>query len=276
MKAKIGPGNVAVVTGAADGIGLALSRAFATAGMHVVMSDVNSERLEASANEVRAESDAEVAAIPADVSNPDQVQSLADMAFERFGRVNVLCNNAGVTLPGRRIWNVPREQLEWMFRVNFWGALHGVQAFVPRMLKQGEPAHVVNTASVSGLLGFHSIGGYAATKFAIVGLSESLLLDLRERDAAIDVSVLCPGATATAIAENSQRLLDGGDRDAPRADSVEAAVTTPAEVAAQVVDGIRDNHFWIITTRGYDELLEQRQQAILGGDWEPVAPGFFL
>ena len=276
MDNKIDIGKVAVVTGAADGIGLAVSRAFAREGMHVVLADIDPVRLEAAAEDLRSESSGTVLAVPADVTQPEQLQSLADAAFDRFGHVHVLCNNAGVTLPGRRIWNVPREDLEWMFRVNFWGVLHGIQAFVPRMMKQGEPAHIVNTASVSGLLGFHSIGGYAASKFAIVGLSESLLYDLREREAAIDVSVLCPGATATAIAENSQRLLDGAARDAPRADSVEAAVAKPADVAAEVVDGIRSGRFWILTSRGYDDLLEQRHRAILGADWGAVAPGFFL
>jgi NAD(P)-dependent dehydrogenase (short-subunit alcohol dehydrogenase family) len=260
-------GKVAVVTGAAGGIGLALCEAFAAAGAHVVMADVDPARLDAAA----ALLDADVLAVPTDVSREEDVHALAERARERFGGVDILCNNAGVTL-SRRVWKVAPDDMRWLLGVNFFGVLHGIRAFVPQMLERGAPAHIVNTASVSGLLGFPEIGAYAASKFAIVGLSESLLHDLRAREAPIDVSVLCPGSTATGLAENSRRLHgDGAARRAATGDGV-----PPAVIAAAVLDGIRERRFWILTHPGYTELLERRHRAALGAEEELVAPGFFL
>jgi NAD(P)-dependent dehydrogenase (short-subunit alcohol dehydrogenase family) len=263
--------RVAVVTGAADGIGFALCEAFAAAGASVVMADIDVARLEAAAARLPGD---RALAVPADVSRPESVEALADAAFERFGTVHVLCNNAGVVLPGRRIWNAPLADVEWMLRVNFMGVVHGIQAFVPRMLRGGEPGHVVNTASVGGLLGFPSIGAYSASKFAVVGLSESLHHDLHERDAPIGVSVLCPGATATGLGRNSAALRGSGGGD--DADPQGTARATPAEIAEQVLAAIREERFWILTHPGYADLLERRSRAILGSDEELVAPGFFL
>jgi NAD(P)-dependent dehydrogenase (short-subunit alcohol dehydrogenase family) len=262
-------GKVVVVTGAASGIGLALCRGFAAAGMRVVMADVDPERLAAAAEGLDA---ADVLAVPTDVSRFDDVEALADTALARFGSVHVLCNNAGVTLSGARVWKVALDELDWMLRINLWGVVHGVKAFVPGMLERGEPAHVVNTASVGGLLGFPEIGAYAMSKFAVVGLSESLRHDLRAREAPIDVSVLCPGSTATGLGTNSRRLRGGED-------GAEAAATpgvAPDEIAAAVLDAIRERRFWVLTHPGYEPLLERRHRAMLGGVDEPVAPGFDL
>lgn len=264
-------GKVAVVTGAAGGIGLALCERFAAEGMGIVLADVDAGRLAAAAERIGGE----VLAVPTDVSSWESVQALERAAVERFGAVHVLCNNAGVTLPGRRIWNVALEDMEWMLRINLWGVVHGVKAFVPAMIERGEPAHVVNTASVSGLLGFAAIGCYSASKFAVVGLSESLWHDLRGRGAPVDVSVLCPGATATGIAENSDRIrsgADGGER--PPAEAGETMA--PDDVAAMVVEAIRERRFWILTHPGYTDLLELRQRTLLGSDEELVAPGNFM
>jgi NAD(P)-dependent dehydrogenase (short-subunit alcohol dehydrogenase family) len=216
-----------------------------------------------------------VIGIPTDVSDPESVDALARRTHEEFGRVHLLCNNAGVVLPPRRLWKVPRQEFAWMLGVNLWGAIHGVQAFLPAMIEHGETAHIVNTASISGVLGFPRIGAYATAKFAVVGLSESLRLDLRERELPIGVSVLCPGAVATALGEHSARLRTGADAGEADEDPDGAARATPQDIAAQVLEAVRANRFWILTHSGYGELLEARTRAMLGGREELVAPGFF-
>ena len=265
-------GKVAVVTGAANGIGLALSKALAAEGMNVVLADIDPGRLSRAVDALAPAPGRSVIGVQTDVSDAEAVQELERAARERFSAVHLLCNNAGVVVPPRRVWKVPRKDIAWLLSVNFWGVVHGVQAFVPAMLDHGQPAHVVNTASISGVLGFPRIGAYGASKFAIVGLSESLLHDLRERGAPIGVSVLCPGATATGLGQHSERagvlpvgLSDGND--GPRA--------TPEEVASQVLDAVRANRFWVLTHAGYRELIEARHRAMLGAAEEPVAPGFF-
>jgi NAD(P)-dependent dehydrogenase (short-subunit alcohol dehydrogenase family) len=263
-------GKVAVVTGAAGGIGLALCERLAAEGMRVVLADVDAGRLAAAAERLGS---ADVLAAPTDVGSWESVRALERAAVERFGAVHVLCNNAGVSLPAKRVWKVGLDDLDWMLRINLWGVVHGIKAFVPGMIERGEPAHVVNTASISGLLGFAAIGGYAASKFAIVGLSESLLHDLRARDAPVDVSVLCPGWTATGLGENSRRLRPeaGADGDMP-ADGALA----PEQVADMVVAAIGERRFWILTHPGYADALERRQRTIVGGDEQIVAPDPFL
>jgi NAD(P)-dependent dehydrogenase (short-subunit alcohol dehydrogenase family) len=166
-------GKVAVVTGAASGIGLALARSLRAEGAHVVMADVDPTRLDAAARSVGTEKGAEILAVPTDVADWESVRRLAERTRDRFGAAHVLCNNAGVQRVGR-LWKVAPADFEWLVRVNLLGAFHGIHAFVPDMVARSEPAHVVNTASISGLLGFSRIGAYAATKFGVVGLSESL------------------------------------------------------------------------------------------------------
>jgi NAD(P)-dependent dehydrogenase (short-subunit alcohol dehydrogenase family) len=265
-------GKVAVVTGAAGGIGLALCERLAVEGMRVVLADVDADRLAAAADRLGADA----LAVPTDVASWESVQALERAAVERFGAVHVLCNNAGVTLPGRRVWNVRLEDLDWMLRINLWGAVHGIKAFVPGMIERGEPAHVVNTASVSGLLGFAAIGPYSASKFAVVGLSESLFHDLREKGVPVGVSVLCPCATATAIGANSDRLRPAADGAGRPPAETAGETLPPGAVAAAVVDGIRADRFWILTHPGYADLLELRQRTLRGSGEELVAPGYFL
>jgi NAD(P)-dependent dehydrogenase (short-subunit alcohol dehydrogenase family) len=265
-------GKVAVVTGAADGIGLALSQALAAEGMNVVLADISADRLEHAVATLAPNPGRRAVGVATDVADADAVQALADRAREEFGRVHLLCNNAGVVLPPGRLWKVQREQFSWMLGVNLWGPIHGVQAFLPAMIEQGEPGHIVNTASISGILGFPRIAAYATAKFAVVGLSESLLLDLRERGLPIGVSVLCPGAVATSLGEHSERLRTGADAG-PADDQPVGA--TPQDIAAEVLEAVRSNRFWILTHAGYGELLEARTRAMLGSAEELVAPGFY-
>lgn len=264
--------RVAVVTGAADGIGYALCERLATEGMRVVMADVDRDRLRAAADRLAAgpAADTEVIAVPTDVSRWESVESLAAQASDRFGAVHVLCNNAGVQRPARA-WECTLEAWNWLVAVNLTGVFHGIRAFVPSMIERREPGHIVNTASIGGLLAYPGIAPYSATKAGVVGLSETLFHDLRAEGAPIGVSVLCPGAVATRFRAHSRELdPEGRPSDIPDVDSGGAALS-PAAVAAQVVDAIRAGRFWILTQPAYREALERRVRGIVETD-EVVEP----
>jgi NAD(P)-dependent dehydrogenase (short-subunit alcohol dehydrogenase family) len=247
-------GRVAVVTGAASGIGLALAAQLAAEGMRVVMSDVDAGRLE----EAAASVDGDVEAVPADVSRPADVDALA----ERAGPVDVICNNAGVTRPGSA-WELSPAEWEWLLSVNVLGVVNGVRAFVPGMLRRGAAGHVVNTASIGGLLPYAGIAAYTASKYAVVGFSESLLLDLRAAGAPIGVSVLCPGPTDTEFRAHSRALHPEG----PAADvegEYDSVTRIPAaDAAALVVDAIRSDRFWVLTHPAYADAIERRARGIV-------------
>jgi NAD(P)-dependent dehydrogenase (short-subunit alcohol dehydrogenase family) len=250
-------GRVAVVTGAASGIGLALCERFAAEGMRVVMADVDASALE----EAAARIDAEVLPTTVDVRSWDAMDELAARSFEGFGAVHVLCNNAGVQLD-RRVWETTRAEWEWLLGVNLGGVVHGLHAFLPRMIASGEPGHVVNTASVGGLLAFPKIAPYTCAKFGVVGLSEGLANDLRDEGLPIGVSVLCPGPVTSMLRENSALLRPGsGGPDPTLLDGVERMPAT--DVAGMVVDAIRGGRFWILTHPAYGELIRRRTAGIL-------------
>jgi NAD(P)-dependent dehydrogenase (short-subunit alcohol dehydrogenase family) len=263
-------GRVAVVTGAASGIGLALCEQFAGAGMRVVMADVDPARLQQSADAVAASSGADVIAVATDAARWDSVETLAERALEQFGAVHVLCNNAGVQRP-TKAWECSLEDWSWLVGVNLSGVFHGVKAFVPEMVERGEPGHVVNTASIGGLLAYPELAPYSATKYGVVGLSESLYHDLRAQGAPIGVSVLCPGAVATQFRAHSRQLRPGGAVE--EIADISTPVAIPAsDVAAQVLDAIRSEKFWIVTHPAYHELIERRCRGIVETD-EVVLPG---
>jgi NAD(P)-dependent dehydrogenase (short-subunit alcohol dehydrogenase family) len=249
--------KVAVVTGAANGIGFALCEAFAAEGMRVVMSDVDPAALDAAAARI----DGEVLAFPADVMQWEEVAELEARAVERFGAVHVLCNNAGVQLPGLT-WEFKREEWEWVLGVNLGGVVHGLHAFLPGMVARGEPGHIVNTGSLGGLIPFPGIAPYTAAKYAVVGLSESMRADLRGAGVEIGVSVLCPGPVMSRLRENSAAFQPGGEsgRDVP----VLTEPRMPAEeVAVLVVDAIRNDRFWILTHPEYNDTIRERCRGIV-------------
>ncbi len=266
-------GKVAVVTGAASGIGRALVDRFGREGMRVVLADVERDALEAAAEEVAAELGRDrVLAVPTDVRDEAAVDALAAATFDRFGTAHVVCNNAGVGVGGLA-WTIPADRWRWIVEVNLLSVAHGVRAFVPRMIEQGE-GHVVNTASAAGLLTGPGMAPYFATKHAVVALSESLHFDLQLTGATgVGVSVLCPEWVRTRIHESERNRPDGveempgvGDDEGPGLrDFIQGLVhggIDPADAAGAVVDAIRTGRFWITTHETTVPAARRRWDAI--------------
>jgi len=244
-------GKVAVVTGGASGIGYALARRFAAQGARVVIGDVEVAALDRAVSELR-DAGAEVEGIVTDVTDPAQMDALAAAAVDRFSGVHVFCNNAGVG-GGGLSWEVPLSTWEWVIGVNLWGVIHGVRAFVPLLMQQTE-AHIVNTASVAGLVAAPFMGPYNASKHAVVAISETLHHELALSAPHVKVSVLCPGWVNTNIAESArnrpEHLQDGAAPDPEAAALLRGFLQQgmpPEEVAAKVLDAMREERFWILT-----------------------------
>jgi NAD(P)-dependent dehydrogenase (short-subunit alcohol dehydrogenase family) len=246
-------GKVAVVTGGGSGIGRALALALARDGARIVVADVD----EADGGEtvrLAAAAGAEAMAVRTDVADRRQIEVLADRVYERFGATHVLCNNAGVVVHGgldAATW----EDWQWVMGVNLWGVVHGLLAFVPRMIAGGEGGHVVNTASMAGLIASQGLGVYNTTKYAVVGLSETLAKDLRPHG--IGVTVVCPMGVATRIRQ-AGRNRPAALRGAPGADGASeitliGRTLDPNDVAAQTLAAVRDGELYVIT---HEEALE--------------------
>ncbi len=268
-------GRVAVVTGAASGIGLALADRAGREGMTVVMCDIEENALEAAAAKLRARG---YKAQPhrLDVTDSAQLESLAAQVFETHGAVHLLCNNAGVMTGEKATWEFAPEDWRWTLSVNLWGVINGLRAFVPRMLASGEEGHIVNTASMAGLItGRPGNAIYDASKHAVLSLSESLYRDLVVRQTKVSASVLCPGAVITKIfeAERNRPVELGGG-----AEPVEAGATAfpgdsfpPEEMANQVFDAVRADRFYVLgaqremiewTKMGHDRMFGGKNPAV--------------
>jgi NAD(P)-dependent dehydrogenase (short-subunit alcohol dehydrogenase family) len=271
-------GKVAVVTGGASGIGYAMAERFAAEGMKVVVADIEASALAEAADKLRA-GGADVLDIVTDVSDEGQVLDLATSTYSHFGTAHVVCNNAGVGGGAGLTWEIPQSGWDWTFNVNFWGVLHGIRAFVPRLVEQGE-GHIVNTASVAGLKALPFMGPYVATKHAVVGLSEALAFELALTGAPVQVSVLCPGFIRTRIHESERNWPEAlGDAPPPPAESpigdlvrtlVEGGLE-PSVLAARVVDGIRAGDFFLLSDPEHASVPEARgQEARSGG--QPSLP----
>jgi NAD(P)-dependent dehydrogenase (short-subunit alcohol dehydrogenase family) len=249
-------GRVAVVTGAASGIGRALAEAFAAERMKLVLADVEAEALARAAQALRSRG-AEVLAVATDVSLADEVQRLAERTLEAFGAVHVVCNNAGVFTSGL-CWETPIEDYAWLLGVNVWGVIHGIRSFVPILLEQGDEGHVVNTASMAAVTGMPFTAAYHMSKHAVLALSESLHHELRMRGARIGVTALCPELVATGIAESERnrpaRHAASERAASPARELVEKALregvargVAPAQIARRALSAIREGRFYALS-----------------------------
>jgi NAD(P)-dependent dehydrogenase (short-subunit alcohol dehydrogenase family) len=246
--------RVAVVTGAASGIGLALAERFAAEGMKIVMADVEADALERAAAGLRGRA-AAVLATRVDVSKADDVERLARETYAAFGAAHVVCNNAGVAVIGA-VHEHSLADWQWVMGVNLWGVIHGVRAFVPRMLAGGDEGHIVNTASMAGLTTAPFMSVYDVTKHGVVALSESMYKEFTATGAPIGVSVVCPGLINTSIMRSSRNrppeLAEEG-KAGPMAQAFGQGLADrltggypPSEVATQVFEGIRDQRFYVV------------------------------
>jgi len=265
-------GQTAVVTGAASGMGRAFAERFGALGMNVVLADVEEPRLVEVAGQMR-ESGANVLPVVTDVASGESIDALAAKAFDTFGSVHVLVNNAGVG-GGGPIAELTTNDWEWVLGVNLWGVIHGNRAFLPTMLASGEPGHIVSTASMAGMMAAPMMGPYNATKFAVVAIMETLRAELELTGANVSCSVLCPGFVNTDImdsARNRPAALAGRPDATAGADPEQRAAfkamleggRQPAEVALMVERGIRENRLHIFTDESMGALFEARAQRIL-------------
>jgi NAD(P)-dependent dehydrogenase (short-subunit alcohol dehydrogenase family) len=261
-------GRTAVVTGAASGIGLALTERFVAEGMAVVMADVEEPVLEREASRLR-EGGAPVVAVTCDVSDADQVDALRDRALAEHGAVHVLCNNAGVGGPGRPTITTEPAVWDWVIGVNVLGPAYGVSAFAPVMVEQGE-GHIVNTASEAGLVASPILGSYHVSKYAVVGLSEAMALELA--GTGVGVTCVCPELVDTKIFESTRNAPPSLGLPPPPPmpiSTVEQWMGTvampPADVAADVVYAIRANRFWVLTHQVTLERVRRRNADLEAG-----------
>lgn len=266
-------GKVAVVTGAGSGIGRALAERFAAEGMQVVLADVDEVRLRAVEASL-SESGADVFPVVVDTSLAESVDELARRTLERYGTAHVVCNNAGVAGLGDP-WTGPISVWDWVIGVNLYGVVHGIRAFLPILEEQGE-GHLVNTASMAGLLAMPGLAPYNATKSAVVAISEGLFLELVAKGSPVRVSVVCPSFVRTNLMVEAKWTERHGGRPPATTDPVGAAMDQmlragvetgiePADVALAVVDAIRAERFWVLTHPEMAHLPVERMQRAAEG-----------
>ena len=268
--------KVAVVTGAASGIGRGMAERCAQEGMRVVLADIEQAALHLAEQELHS-TGATVLAVLTDVSKAGDVKALAQKTLDTFGAVHLLFNNAGVGA-GSTIWESTLADWEWVLGVNLWGVIHGLRVFVPIMLAQDTECHIVNTASAAGLLPYHPVAAYQVTKHAVVALSEQLYYSLAQRTAKVKASVLCPGWVNTRIMDagrNRPVELQNPVSDQPVSPALEAVVQSmyqaveagmsPTQVAERVFSAIREDEFYILTHPEFNPVIRTRMENILQG-----------
>lgn len=274
--------RVAVVTGAASGIGRGMVKNFIDTGMKAILADIDEERLNNTVQSFQ-DSGANAIGITIDVSKPDQIETLAKKALDTFGAVHVLCNNAGVGYGGRSSWEVPLEGWNWVLGVNLMGVVNGIHTFMPIMLEQDVEAHIVNTASLAGLIMNPMNISYGVSKHAVVALTESMHIELQTRASKVKVSVLCPGPINTDIMHSSERNRPDSVPPPPELTEEEALFRRayelwlergmdPKEVGRQVLDAIKEERLYVIT-HDFNLYIEARLNNILGSkNPEPIVP----
>lgn len=262
--------GVAVVTGAASGIGLATATRFAREGMKVVLGDIQQDALDTAVSSLQSAGH-DVIGVTTDVSRVEQVQNLADQAIAAYGKVNVVHNNAGVVRAGT-LGELTLEDWQWVLGVDLWSVIYGVKIFLP-LIKQAGQGHIVNTSSSAGLQASANIAPYNVAKFGVVGLTETLRLELDEGDLPIGASVLCPGAVQTRICESDRNrqatgLAAGNASETDQAFKniagpiVEAGIA-PIDVAAMIITAIRENDFWILTHPEWKIVMQERAAGMI-------------
>jgi NAD(P)-dependent dehydrogenase (short-subunit alcohol dehydrogenase family) len=266
--------KVAVITGSASGIGRGLAEKCLQEGMKVVLADIEKPALEQTKKELTAKGD-DLLAVQTDVSKESDMKDLGKKTMEKFGAVHLLFNNAGIVCVGSPLWEMTRLDWEWIIGVNMWGVIYGLKVFIPIMLQQDSDCHVVNTASIAGLSTVPD-AAYAMTKHGIVGLTEALHLQLRQIDAKIGVSVLCPGLIKTRIfhsdrnrpAELQNETIDQTAKPEQRAAierviEMQETAMSPAQLADKVFQAINEETFYILSEERYRENARQRMEIIL-------------
>jgi len=267
--------KVGVVTGGASGIGRAIAEKCIAEGMRVVLADIEAPALQQTASELGG------AVMPhrLDVSDGAAVEAMAEAVYKEFGAVHLLFNNAGVASGGTPCWAQSMASWEWVIGVNFYGVLHGIRSFVPRMLAAGNAGHIVNTASVAGLRSSAMMSPYCATKHAVVALSEALYLELKMAKAHLGASVLCPAFVKTKIGESERNRPAGVQANANASPEFAAMIrgfieggVTPGSIAEQVFAAIREEQFWILTHPEFDAILRADAEGMLARkNPEPMA-----
>jgi NAD(P)-dependent dehydrogenase (short-subunit alcohol dehydrogenase family) len=263
-------GKTAFVTGGASGIGLAMAKAFAESGMNVMIADVEQSALDSALKDLNQYGN-HVRGVACDVADPDGVERAAQASFAAFGKVHILCNNAGVAAGGG-IDRISVDNWRWVVDVNLMGVVYGIRSFLPHIREHGEGGHIVNTASMAGMISGMGLSPYTATKFAVVAISEGLRPQLQPLG--IGVSVLCPHFVRTRIGESGRNRQERYgqsrplDPDSPAAamvadiaSRIEAGID-PAAVAARVLDAISNDELYIFTHPNMRELVDQRFAAI--------------
>jgi NAD(P)-dependent dehydrogenase (short-subunit alcohol dehydrogenase family) len=272
-------GKVAVITGAASGIGFGLAERCAQEGMKVVLAGINQDNL-IQAQEALSPIGATTLCVQADVANHEDIKALAQKTLDVFGAVHLLVNNVGVGAGGP-VWATTLADWQWVMNVNLWGVIYGLDVFVPVMLAQDTECHIVNTSSIAGLLPYHPCAPYQVTKHAVVALSENLYHSLAYQNAKLRVSVLCPGWVKTRIMESGRNRPDELQNPPPTEppppeylavleqmqQAVEAGIT-PQEVADQTFRAMREDRFCILTHPDWNGAVQQRIADLLerGGE----------
>ncbi len=270
-------GKVAVITGAASGIGRALTEKCIAEGMHVVMADIEEAALEQAATELQATTNNQVLPIVTNVAIESELKNVLDEAVKDLGGVHLLFNNAGVG-GGGNAWNATQKDWDWVLGVNLWSVIYGLRVFVPQMIAQDEPCHIVNTASVAGLIGGSTNALYSVTKHGVVALTENLDVDLKAAQTKIGCSVLCPGFVNTNIFDSGRnRPSNLANDEQPPAPSPEDEQRIamfreilrqgmqPAEIAEIVFDAIRADRLYILTHDHFDDMIRTRAENIVTG-----------
>ncbi len=270
-------GKVAVITGGASGIGWGLAERCADEGMKVVIADIEEPALREAAKKLK-ERDADVLAVPADVSRLTDIEMLANRTLKTYGGVHLLFNNAGVQAEiGQPVWENTMESWEWVLGVNLWGVIHGLKVFVPIMLKQNTECHIVNTSSMAGLIAEPGMVIYGVTKAGVIKISEGLYFQLKQLNSLIGASVLCPAFVRSRMDDAERNRPEefrnpvpavktsGGPPLQERLRQANRKILTPEESADIVFQAIREGRFYIFTDQLVADLFKERAENIING-----------